>query len=132
MSKQSSAPNSDSASRAFARARRSCRRRSKSIRCSQSTAMVPCVFRDICASSVFQPGHLRQHIKQARKIFLFHAHTACSSKKFVADGGGGQRNVQLPAHFHGQQHVFLHHVHVEPGLVRLLHCKRAPILHHRR
>src|SRR5215469_7158810 len=43
MSKQSSAPNSDLASRAFARSRRSRRRRSKSTRCSQSTAIVPVV-----------------------------------------------------------------------------------------
>src|SRR5438128_7535709 len=43
MSKQSSAPSSDSFSAAFARARRSARRRSKSTRASQSTAMVPYV-----------------------------------------------------------------------------------------
>src|SRR5215469_3659380 len=43
MSKQSRAPISDFSSKALARARRSRRRRSKSMRFSQSTAIVPCV-----------------------------------------------------------------------------------------
>src|SRR5258708_3134151 len=50
MSKQSSAPIDDFLSRSFARCRRSRRRRSKSMRCSQSTAMVPWVLSAIISS----------------------------------------------------------------------------------
>src|ERR1700722_7104988 len=52
MSKQSSEPISDFASSAFTRARRSRRRRSKSMRCSQSTAIDPIVLMAIIASFV--------------------------------------------------------------------------------
>ena len=43
-----------------------------------------------------------------------------------------QRNIHLAAQLQRQQHVLLHHVDVEPGLLRHLEHERPAILHHRR
>src|SRR5437588_3417456 len=65
MSKQSSAPSSDSFSAAFARVSRSVRSRSKSTRASQSTAMVPYVCSPIRSALSDELAHnLRDRLRR--------------------------------------------------------------------
>ena len=50
----------------------------------------------------------------------------------VRHGGRRQRDVDLPAQLERQHHVLLHHVHVEPRLVRHLQHERPTVDDHRR
>ena len=77
-------------------------------------------------------GHRRQHVEHAGKIVLRPSHAAGGRKKFVADRRGRQGHIELAAQIHRQHHVFLHHVHVEPGFFGLLQNEWPAVLNHRR
>jgi hypothetical protein len=49
-------------------------------------------------------------------------------QKLVAYGGCGNGDVQLASQLHGQPHVFLHHVYVEPRFFWLLKDERTAVL----
>ena len=71
-------------------------------------------------------------LKHNREILFGQAHAAGGRQEFVGDGGGRQGHIDLPAQLQREQHVFLHHVHVEPCLFGHVQHERAAILHHRR
>src|SRR3954452_23269944 len=64
MSKHSSAPMSDSFRNCFARASRSVRSRSMSVRCSQSTAIVPYVRVAICCAPPLLADELARRLRE--------------------------------------------------------------------
>src|SRR5258708_15146945 len=108
MSKQSSAPISDLASRDLARARRSVRKRSKSMRFSQSTAIVPYVGKAIrillevgqaSACHLFRTLQTRQTEVCPTKFGYDRLHIAlaasntCCSVGIVASSSGGEKGI---------------------------------------
>src|SRR5271163_3521858 len=72
-----------------------------------------------------------EYVKNYRKILLYEPHGARGGQKFVADGGGGHGHVELAAEFESQQHIFLHHVDVEPRFVGQLQHERTAVFDHR-
>src|ERR1019366_6570463 len=83
-------------------------------------------------SSFLNSRHARQNVEHHREVQLLPAHAARGGQKLVADGGGGNRNIQLASEFHSQEHVLLHHVAVKPSFFRLLQNERTAIDNHRR
>ena len=68
---------------------------------------------------------------QAKSYFV-QPMAARRSQDLVAHRCRGQRHVELAAQFQREHHVFLHHVHVEPGFFRLLQHEGPAILNHGR
>src|SRR5262249_30876210 len=59
-------------------------------------------------------------------------HPASRAQEFIAHGGGGKRHIELPAQLHREDHILLHHVHVETSFFRLLQNERPTVLNHGR
>src|SRR6266568_7108555 len=72
--------------------------------------------------------HTSQYLIDNREILLCQPHRAGSREDLVTNGNGWQWNIEFPAQFLCQQHVFLHHVHVEPDLFRHVEDERSAIL----
>src|SRR6266446_8438858 len=85
-----------------------------------SEASLGCVAVVIFELSLSHSRQARQNVEHNSEVQLLPAHGARGSKELIAEGGGGNGNIELAAQLHREQHVLLHHVHVEPCLFRLL------------
>src|ERR1700694_5399476 len=92
-----------------------------------SEASLGCVAVVIFALSLSNSRHARQHVEHDGEVELLPPHGARGSEELVADGSGGDGNIKLTAQLHREQHVLLHHVHVEPCLFRLLQHERTTV-----
>ena len=81
--------------------------------------------------SSLQSRHPGEHSKQNCEILIREPHTARGRKHLVSYRRGWQWHIELAAHFQRQQQIFLHHVDVEPRLVRHIEYERAAVLDHR-
>src|SRR5450759_45390 len=76
--------------------------------------------------------HTGQNLIDNREILLIQTHCTSSREKLITNGDRRQGHIEIPAHFLCQQHVFLHHVYVEPGLFWHVENKWSAILQRRR
>ena len=63
-------------------------------------------------------GHRGEHVEEHREVLLADAHAVRGGEKLVRDRGRRQRHLELATELEREVHVLLHHVTVEPGLVR--------------
>src|SRR4029077_11037844 len=82
-------------------------------------ATLPLSFLDSC--------HARQNVEHHGKIQLLPSHASRCCQEFIGDRGGRDRHVKFASQVHRKQHVFLHHVNVEPGHFRLLKNEGSPV-----
>src|SRR5262249_10267272 len=80
------------------------------------------------ASSHIQACHSCQHLIHNSKILLRQTHRARRSQKLIADSYRRQWHIQFPTHLKRQQHIFLHHIHIKPHLIRRLKNEWRAIL----
>src|SRR6516164_5680462 len=80
------------------------------------------------ASLHIQAGHSREHLIHNSKILSRQTHRTCRSQKLITDRNRRQWHTEFPTHLKSQQHIFLHHIHIEPHLIRRLKYEWRAIL----